>query len=708
MKKRLSFFSLLALVSFCQAQSQTVKRIHLSGGAEVTVPIDLVDSVRFIEEGESKLLRVFQESGNNISIAVSEIDSITHIPSAELNLELAQLGELVLTSVSGVVRNSEGLPVFGARVKSGYGTEEVFTDNNGVFFLNDIVVYNRLGYITITKEGYHEASRSFLPLESGSNRVNIQLLPMELSGSFSSTSGGIVSSNLLQLDFPANAIEQNGQAYTGTVNVYAVALDPSSPEMFDQMPGELLGGMNDSLQMLRSVGMAAVELRDENMNELQLAEGGSVALTFNIPSALQADAPETIDWWSFDEALGIWMHEGVAQRQGNQYLGQASHFSWWNCDVPENFNDFNGSINTVDGDPISDAQVNVVSPTLGTGTTYTNAEGLFTGRVPKNQTHTLNINLTCNTTNDWVLAYSESIVSGTEVIEGNYTPSSVDERYTISGTIINCEGLPVESGYARVGGQIFLANEGEFSIQTCAMGEYSLRTFDTSNPDTIKVSGLISVQVESGGAEVGSLETCSEIYGSVTDIDGNVYATVLIGEQWWMAENIKTTRFADGSEIPHVTDNTEWSDLSTPGWCNYENSVVNDIVYGKLYNWFTVNDPRNVCPTGWHVPTDNELTVLIDFLGGEDIAGSKMKRITGWNAPNTNATNESGFSGLPGGYRSSLSGGFSNVGAYGHWWSSTEGDTDFAWSRNLFYFNDTANRFFEDWQNGFSVRCVKD
>lgn len=707
MKHIFSIICLLTAISLQNTQAQIVKRIHLSGGSEVNIPITVIDSARVLDQAGERQLRIYQQSGNDVSIALSQIDSITHIPADELNLEPEQLGELVLTSVVGTVRNSEGEPVFGARVKAGYGTEETLTDNNGVFFLDNILVYDRLGYITITKEGYHQASRSFLPMQSGPNRVNIQLLPMELSGSFESGDGGEITSGLLQLNFPANAIEQNGQAFIGEVHVYAQALDPSSPEMFDQMPGELLGGMNDSLQLLRSFGMAAIELRDENMNELQLAEGISVTLTFDIPSALQADAPETIDWWSFDEAQGIWMHEGEAQRQGNTYVGQASHFSWWNCDVPENFNDLNGSVNTVDGTPISDAQINVVTPTMGTGVTYTNAEGVFTGRVPKNQTLTLNINLTCNTTNDWALAYSESILSGTEVINGNYTPSSLDDRYKISGTIVNCEGEPIESGYAKVGDRIFLANEGEFNIQTCETGEYSLQAFNTSNPDTIKVSDVISVQVESSGAEAGSLEACTEIYGSVTDIDGNVYATVLIGEQWWMAENLKTTRFADLTEIPNVTDGAAWILLDIPAWCNYENSAANDFTYGKLYNWFTVADPSNLCPTGWHVPTDAEWTILTDYLGGHSVAGGKMKSTSGWEAPNTGATNESGFSGLPRGFRNT-NGGFDSVGYYGYWWSSSESSTTSAWYRSLFYNDDLAFRTFNNKQNGFTVRCVQD
>jgi uncharacterized protein (TIGR02145 family) len=708
MKHLFSVICLLTTVSLQNTQAQIVKRIHLSGGNEVNIPITVIDSARVIDQQGERQLRIYQQSGNDVSIALSQIDSITHLPAEELSLEPTQLGELVLTSVVGTVRNSEGEPVFGARVKAGFGAEEVFTDNNGVFFLNDIIVYDRLGYITITKEGYHETSRSFLPMQSGPNRVNIQLLPMALSGNFSSTSGGTVSSGLLQLDFPADAVTLNGQAYTGTVNVYAAALDPSSPEMFDQMPGELLGGMNDSLQLLRSFGMANVELRDANMNELQLAFGSSVTLTFDIPSSLQADAPETIDWWSFDEIQGIWMHEGEALRQGNTYVGQASHFSWWNCDVPENFNDLNGSVNTVDGTPISDAQINVVTPTMGTGITYTNAEGLFSGRVPKNQLLSLNIYLTCETTNDWNLVYAEEILSATEPIVSQYQPASLEGRYPITGTLTNCEGQAAENGYVKIGSVIHLTNNGEFSIQTCATGEHSLQAFDTSNPDTIKVSDVISVQVESSGAEAGSIEACSEIYGSVTDIDGNVYSTVLIGEQWWMSENLKTARFGDGSEIPNVTNDAAWLTLSTPAWCNYENYPANDITYGKLYNWFTVSDPRNVCPAGWHVPTDAEWAVLTDYLGGQDVAGGKMKTTSGWQSPNTGATDESRFSGLPGGLRYGDSDGFINIGYFGTWWSSSESSAPNAWGRYLAYSDDDAGRSNANKRAGYSVRCLRD
>jgi len=688
-----------------QLNAQTIKNIHRQNLPVLHIPIDLIDKVETVEIDGQKHLQVHQFNGFVNDVLVSLIDSITHNEGEAL--DPAQLGNLRTASVMGIVRGPTGAAEMNAVVRSPYGGEETRTDANGVFFLNNITVYDKLGYITITKPGFHKGSRSFLPLETGSNRVNVQLLTMIQPGTFVAAAGGSVTSGLLQLTFPANAIQLNGQPYTGTVRVFARALDPSSTAMFDQMPGDLLGGMNDSLRLLRSFGMASIELRDANMNELELADGTFATLRFNIPLAMQADAPQTIDWWSFDETLGYWKHEGEAQKTGTQYVGSAGHFSWWNCDVPQNFNDFNGTINSTDGNPITDAQVNVVTPTMGTGITYTNAEGVFSGRVPKNQTLTLNINLTCSTTNDWALAYSEDFESAAETIESQVT-ASLNGRHPITGTVVTCVSQPVESGYVKMGHQIFITNQGEFTIQTCAIGNYIIRGYDTSNPDSIKASDVVPVQVEISGAATGNILACTEAFGTVTDIDGNIYPTVLIGNQFWMAENLKTTRFEDGSIIPNVTDNAAWPQLSTPAWCNNNNSLANDIIYGKLYNWFTVSDPRNVCPAGWHAPTDAEWTILTDFLGGTSVAGGKMKTTTGWQSPNTSATNESNFSGLPGGYRSPANGTFYSGGYGGNWWSSSESGTGSAFYRGLAYGGGGASRFSGNKQNGFSVRCLRD
>jgi uncharacterized protein (TIGR02145 family) len=195
----------------------------------------------------------------------------------------------------------------------------------------------------------------------------------------------------------------------------------------------------------------------------------------------------------------------------------------------------------------------------------------------------------------------------------------------------------------------------------------------------------------------------------MTDQQGNVYKTIVIGAQEWMAENLKTTIYRNGNAIANITDNAQWYGLTTGAWASDNNDSQNDCPFGKLYNWYAVADPGHVCPTGWHVPTDDEWTTLTDYLGGAAAAGGKMKT-TGlqyWISPNTDATNESGFSGLPGGYRS-YGGDFNFVGDNGYWWSSSEYGAFYAWYRFLNYSNGSANQNSNGKQFGFSVRCLRD
>ena len=176
-----------------------------------------------------------------------------------------------------------------------------------------------------------------------------------------------------------------------------------------------------------------------------------------------------------------------------------------------------------------------------------------------------------------------------------------------------------------------------------------------------------------------------------------------------MAENLKTERYANGDLIPNVKGNFEWFNLKTGAWCNYDNSLQNDEIYGKLYNWYAVADSRNVCPVGWHVSTDAEWGILIDYLGGEFGAGGKMKsnEVKYWKSPNESASNLSGFSGLPGGYRDGSYGLVLNIGFAGYWWNSSENSSNFATSRSLGYNSAEAFRNSDYKQNGFSVRCLK-
>ena len=196
---------------------------------------------------------------------------------------------------------------------------------------------------------------------------------------------------------------------------------------------------------------------------------------------------------------------------------------------------------------------------------------------------------------------------------------------------------------------------------------------------------------------------------TVTDIDGNVYRTVKIGSQWWMAENQKVTHYRNGEAMPSITDNTEWSNLTTGAYCNYNNAPDSAATWGCLYNWYAVSDARDIAPKGWHVPTDAEWQTLVDFLAGSSNAGGKMKEAgtAHWLSPNTSATNESCFSALPGGNR--YENGFFGLMAYNaYFWSSTESNGLDAWTLRLGYNYSGVLRSSINKHYGFSVRCIRD
>ena len=182
-----------------------------------------------------------------------------------------------------------------------------------------------------------------------------------------------------------------------------------------------------------------------------------------------------------------------------------------------------------------------------------------------------------------------------------------------------------------------------------------------------------------------------------------------IGTQVWMAENLKTTKYNDGTIIPLMTENNAWTSLTSPGYSWYDNDDTKyKVVYGALYNWYTVNTGK-LCPKGWHVPTDSEWTILTKYLGGDIVAGGKLKE-TGtvyWAIPNEGATNETNFTARPGGHRE-IDGEFLNIKFSSYWWSSTEQSQTNAWIRDIFYVETFITRYDSNKREGASVRCIRD
>lgn len=284
-----------------------------------------------------------------------------------------------------------------------------------------------------------------------------------------------------------------------------------------------------------------------------------------------------------------------------------------------------------------------------------------------------------------------------------------------NGTLshLGAAGTPIKAGRAKSDRSLFTWQPGD-----------GLRYIGYASNDTALFSGVLQ---ETPFLSVTRTfffyaATCPEA-PTVTDIDGNMYATLLIGDQCWTASNLKTSHYSDGSAIPNITSNNEWRYLNTGAWCSYENNIVNGTTYGKLYNWFAAVDPRGICPLGWHVPTDAEWKLMESSLGvpanelnsagvrGEaQNVGGRMKAHALWNTPNAGATNESGFSGLPTGTRDGFSEGtFYNLGDYGSWWSTTDyGEFNYGWYRRLSYFNTGIHRTGYYKRNGHCIRCVQD
>lgn len=290
-----------------------------------------------------------------------------------------------------------------------------------------------------------------------------------------------------------------------------------------------------------------------------------------------------------------------------------------------------------------------------------------------------------------------------------FTPGCDDDTFKYFLTL---EVAPAGTGTVTGAGEYA---EGEsVSISATANQGYEFVNWTDEQDLVIGTTESLNYTMPSADVTLKANFTVEIAYGGgVTDIDGNVYQTVIIGNQEWMAENLKTTQLTNGTPIPLVPDNADWQNLSTPGYCWYINDAATmGNTYGAIYNWYAL-ETGNLCPSGWHEPTDAEWTTLTDYLGGENIAGGKLKEAgtAHWNTPNTDATNETGFSALPGGWRS-LFGGYNDMGYWGGWWSASEHDASTARYRYIYWNEGAIYSLYDntnpDKRNGFSVRCIKD
>jgi uncharacterized protein (TIGR02145 family) len=286
--------------------------------------------------------------------------------------------------------------------------------------------------------------------------------------------------------------------------------------------------------------------------------------------------------------------------------------------------------------------------------------------------------------------------SPTEVIDISIKNAPAKSDY-YKGEVLDLTGLTVS---------LIMDNGGSVDVSFANFESNGLTTSPANQSILIDETEILITHSETGNSMTQSIS-----YLTLNDIEGNIYPLAKIGEQIWMGENLRTTKLNDGEEIPLLEGHSLWDGIDFPAYCWYENDATNANPYGALYSWYTV-ETEKLCPSGWHVPSDNEWTELIDFLGGRDVAGGKMKQ-TGleyWKDPNTGASNESGFSAVAGGSVDAEE--FYAIRAFGYWWSSTLHEVNFAGTMVgdvvIRYDEPGAylSSYFADY--GKSVRCIKD
>lgn len=369
---------------------------------------------------------------------------------SEHSLETGGTGAAISFSIAGRVLDKDNQPVAQARVTAGGVSAN--TDIDGYFRLNNVTAPRETAYVQVEKPGYFPGSRTFVATTSGAlNFVSIRLIPKDNTGSFSAAAGGKVTlPGGSSITFQANGVtDASGNAYTGTVSVAAFFIDPTADGFRSIMPGDLRGinaaGQETGLQ---SFGMMAVELSTPGGQQLQLAAGKKATMRFQIPAAILSQAPATIPLWSFDQAKGLWKEEGSAAKQGNEYVGEVSHFSFWNCDYPFPLVNFQATIKDQNGAPIPHALVVIKKTGDGSsGAGYTDSSGVVCGKVPANQPLELKVYNRCGgvifTQN--IGPFSSNTNLG--ILTVNVPAQAV---VTISGTAVDCGSGPVTNGYVNV------------------------------------------------------------------------------------------------------------------------------------------------------------------------------------------------------------------------------------------------------------------
>lgn len=426
----------------------------------------------------------------------------------------SDLSTKISSSVSGFVTDENDRAVMGATVLVGSST--VITDKYGFFEAKNVQVVKEAAVVTATKPGYFKGIKTYIAKEGKAAFFRIKLIPKNIAGSITASSGGTITQpNGLSIKLPAGGIVNalTNTVYSGTVNVAAYWIDPTATDLNRIMPGDLRGINTDgALQLLQTFGMAAVELTGASGELLQLANGQKATLTLPIPSSLSAAAPVGIPLWYFDEAKGLWKQEGSATKTGNTYVGDVNHFSFWNCDQPTYYVQFNCTIKNSSGNPVPYTLVKItVVGTNNSGWGYTDSSGYVGGPVPANTNLLLEVlpGFGCTTP-----LYSQTFtVTIADKSFGVITIPTSNNIAMLNGTVTDCVNTPVTNGYIVMKeGDIFT----RYPLNNA--GTYNVSKFFCTFPQTITLIGeditnaqqsaFTSKVVNAGANTISTIQAC--------------------------------------------------------------------------------------------------------------------------------------------------------------------------------------------------------
>ena len=557
----------------------------------------------------------------------------------DLGNELPDLTTKIASSVAGFVTDENEVAVNGATII--FGSTTTTTDKFGYFEVRNVQVTKVAAMVSVIKPGYFKGIKTYIAAEGKSAFFRIKLLPKLSAGNIDAATGGTVTlPNGLSVSLPAGAVvnASSNAAYTGSVTVAAQWLNPAANDLYRIMPGDLRG--LDSLNFIRlltTYGMSAVELTGASGELLQIAEGKKATVNFPLPNAIASTAPATIPLWYFDEAKGLWKQEGNAVRSGNNYVGEVSHFSYWNCDMPiDKSVEFSCTIVDGNGNPMPNVSVWIeyANGNYTGAHGYTDSTGYLNGLIPANADLVLKIytDYQCNGP-----VYTQAVTTGTTTLSlGSITvgPTNIG---TVSGNVTDCNNAAVTNGYVmiQIGStnyKIAVNNDGTFDLNTliCNSGNTSVSIVAVDNASQQQGNAVTRTLINGNNA-IGNLSACgvsTEEFLNYT-VNGTNYSFTSPVDSFTQAVNIDSS--VSGEEMIVI----EGGNLTTG------NGMVFDFLRANIAQGSSQTlDYINFNPPGEEVNVVQPASVTITEYGnvGEFIAGNFTATAQGVNAPNTQYT----------------------------------------------------------------------